>query len=186
MAVLSIHKATALPGSLAAHSIYIIAPPAKPDYVEIYVTDASSVAKRLLNEVDVQGLIDAAVAGMDNLLYAADITARDALVLTANAKVYVADASDDATVESGGATYFYYYDEEEWIKTSEEESLEIEVSWSALSGKPSSTVSDIDDAVSKRHTHANKSQLDKIDQDGDGNLTYDGSLPKTAWASTGW
>ena len=103
----------------------------------------------VIDEDKVQDMIDAAVAGMDNVLYAADIAARDALVLTANAKVYVADASADATVTSGGATYFYYHATTTFIKTSEEESLEIEVTWAALSGKPSSSVADIDDAVSK-------------------------------------
>lgn len=186
MAEISIFKETALPGSLVAHSIYVIAPPSKPDYVEIYVTDASGVTKRLINEDDVQDLIEAAVAGMDNLLYAADITARDALVLTGNAKVYVADATGDPTVELGGATYFYYHADEEFIKTSEEESLEIEVTWAALSGKPSSSVADIDDAVAKKHAHSNLTQLNKIDEDGSGNMTYNGSLPKTGWASTGW
>jgi hypothetical protein len=38
MATYSIYKETALPGTLQPHSIYLIAPAANPDYVEMYVT----------------------------------------------------------------------------------------------------------------------------------------------------
>ena len=64
--------------------------------------------------------------------------------------------------------------------------MDINFSWANLSGKPTSSVADIDDAVSKRHAHANKTQLDKIDQDASGNLTYNGNLPATGWASSNW
>lgn len=185
MAVLSVHKVTALPGSLAANTVYVVAPPSNPNFVEIYVTSTSAEAKRVIDEERVAEMIAAAVAGVENLLYAADITARDALVLTANAKVYVADASADSTVTSGGATYFYNHAEEEFIKTSEEESMDIALNWAALADKPSSSVADIDDAVSKKHAHTNMTQLNKIGESG-GNLTYDGNLPSTGWASTAW
>ena len=51
-------KETSLPVQLQAHSIYYIAPPDKPDYVEIYVTDASGRAKRLFGENDVKTLLN--------------------------------------------------------------------------------------------------------------------------------
>lgn len=183
--VLKIHKQTTMPGTPEAHAIYIIAPPANPDFVEIYVTDSTGAAKRVIDETRVEEMIDAAVAGAENLIYAADIAARDALVLTANAKVYVADASADSTVDSGGATYFYRHATATFIKTSEDESMDVTVAWADITGRPTSAVADIDNAVSLRHSHTNKTHLDKIDESG-GNMTYDGSLPKTGWASTGW
>ncbi len=38
------------------------------------------------------------------------------------------------------------------------------IDWSAITNKPTSSVADIDDAVAKRHTHANKALLDTYDQ----------------------
>ena len=115
-----------------------------------------------------------------------DITARNALNPTANIQVFVIDASDDTTVTSGGATYIYRLSTTSWIKISESESLDLVLSWANLTGKPSSSVTDIDNAVSLRHTHANKSELDKIGEDVNGNLTYNGALPVIEWTSVGW
>lgn len=47
-----------------------------------------------------------------------------------------------------------------------------EIAWAVITGKPKSTVDDIDDAVAKKHAHANSAQLDKVGE-ADGNLTYD-------------
>jgi len=40
----------------------------------------------------------------------------------------------------------------------------IDVTWAALDGKPSSSVADIDDAVTKKHAHSNKTLLDSYTQ----------------------
>jgi len=186
MAILSIHKETALPGTLAAHSIYLIAPPAKPNFIEIYVTDASAVAKRVIDETEVQALIDASISGLSLLTVVADITARDALGLATNGLVLVTDASADVTVAAGAATYIYDQAADTFTKIAEYESLDITLDWGDIQNGPAAAVADIDDAVSKRHAHANKTQLDKIGEDGNGDFTYDGALPKTAWGSTGW
>ncbi|WP_394424748.1 hypothetical protein [Vreelandella stevensii] len=187
MASLSIYRETALPGTLAANSIYFIAPAARPDYVEIYVTgnDASTV-KRVLGEQDVQALIDAAGGSANTLEIVDDIAERDALSPTVNVLVLVLDASADETVTAGAATYAYRAATSTWKKISEAESMDVVLSWANLQDKPTSSVADIDDAVSKRHTHANKTQLDKIDEDANGNLTYGGNLPATGWASSNW
>lgn len=189
MANLKIFRETALPGSLTPSAIYFIAPASDAVLVEIVVTNAAGDATRhVINKADVQGMIDAsmAAAGANNLIIVDDITARDALTPDSNIQVFVVDATGDATVASGGATYLYRFSTTSWIKINEAESMDVVLSWSALSGKPTSSAADIDDAVSKRHTHANKTQLDKIDEDGNGNLTYNGALPVTGWASTGW
>jgi hypothetical protein len=48
----------------------------------------------------------------------------------------------------------------------------IDLVWSAIDGKPSSSVSDIDDAVTKKHSHSNKTELDKV-TDGDHDVRID-------------
>ncbi|WP_301585027.1 hypothetical protein [Halomonas alkaliantarctica] len=190
MASLSIYRETALPGTLAANSIYFVAPAARPDYVEIYVTgnDASTV-KRVIGQQDVEALINASGGGggsANTLEIVDDIAARDALAPTTNVLVLVLDASADETVTAGAATYAYRANTSAWNKISEAESMDVVLSWANLQDKPTSSVVDIDDAVSKRHAHANKTQLDKIDEDANGNMTYGGNLPMTGWASSNW
>lgn len=182
-----IFKETALPGTLQPHSIYLIAPAARPDFVEMYVTGASAATvKRHVNSVDVQNMIDAALSGMGGLSVVDNIAARNALNPTSNVMVLVLDASADPNVTSGSATYVYRLSTTTWIKISESESMDLAITWSSITGRPSSSVADIDNAVSLRHSHANLTQLNKIGEDGNGNMTYDGSLPVTAWNSTGW
>lgn len=53
-----------------------------------------------------------------------------------------------------------------------------EIAWAVITGKPTSTVEDIDDAVAKKHAHANSAQLDKVGE-ADGNLTYDSKTMAT-------
>lgn len=48
----------------------------------------------------------------------------------------------------------------------------IDITWGALEDKPTSIVGDIDDAVTKRHNHTNKAQLDLI-TDGDHDVRLD-------------
>jgi hypothetical protein len=187
MAEYKIWKETALPGTLEAHSIYLIAPAAKPDYVEVYVTGAAgTTVKRVIGQDDVQALIDASISDLGAIEVVADIAARDALSPTANIQVLVLDASADATVASGAATYIYNAGTSAWIKIAEHESMDVALNWSDIVGRPSSTVEEIDDAVTKRHTHANKTELDKVGEDVNGKLTYNGALPVIAWNSTGW
>lgn len=187
MATYQVFKETTLPGTLQANSIYLVAPAAKPDYVEMYVTGSSaSTVKRIINDVDVQDMIDTSVASLTQLEVVANIAARNALAPTRNITVLVLDATGDATVASGAATYVYRLATTSWVKISEAESLDLAITWASITGKPTSAVVDIDDAVTKRHTHANLTQLNKIGEDGNGDLTYNGALPKTAWQSTNW
>ena len=186
MATVQIFRETALPGMLQANSIYFIAPAAKPDYVEVYITGTSAATvKRVIDEDDVNALISTAISGLSSIQVVADITARNAIEPKYNGLyALVLDATGDVTVGSGAASYIY--NASAWIKVHEYESLDLSFTWAALQNKPSSSVADIDDAVAKKHTHANKTQLDKINEDGNGNFTYNDALPKIAWATTGW
>ena len=186
---LKIFRETALPSTLLPYSIYMIAPAARPDYVEIYVTSATGEARRVINKADIDLLIQAAVTNATELLIVADIAARDALTLTATRYVFVKDATADTSVTSGGATYLYdpaAPSGSRWTKISVAESLDVQLTWAAIEGKPTSAPAQIDAAVAAAHTHANQTELDKIGEDANGNMTYAGSLPSTGWNSTGW
>lgn len=187
MAQFKIYRETALPGSLQPYAIYLIAPAAKPDYVEMYVTDASGTAtRRIPTDADIQAMINAAVASANAIQVVADIAARDALAPTGSWQVFVRDATGDPSVSAGGAMYLWDTVNTVWVKTAETESLDLSLDWADLTGKPASTPANIDDAVTKRHTHANKTELDKIGEDGNGDLTYGGQPVATQWNSTGW
>lgn len=185
-----VFRETILPGVLTPYALYVVAPASKPGYLELYGTNSTGTeVRRIIDEARVQQLIDSAlISSMGQFPVFNNITARDAEVFTQNTKVFVIDASDDPTVDSGGATYLWLNSSQEWIKLSEEESLDLEIilNWDDIVGRPSSTPAQIDAAVANSHTHSNKSELDKIGEDSNGNLTYNGELPKIAWASTGW
>lgn len=53
-----------------------------------------------------------------------------------------------------------------------------EIAWAVITGKPNSSVEDIDDAVAKKHEHANAEQLAKVNE-ADGVMTYDGAKMAT-------
>lgn len=180
-------RETGLPGTLQSSAIYIIAPPSKPDYVEIYITNSTgTAAKRVPTDTDIQGMIDSSISGMSGLQVVADIAARNALNPTTNQLVLVLNATGDNTVGSGAATYVYRSATTSWIKISEAESLDAIVNWSNIQGRPTSSASAIDAAVANSHTHANKTQLDKIGENGDGFFTYNGNLPAIAWNNVTW
>lgn len=185
MAVYKVFKETALPGTLAAHAIYLVAPAAHPGFLEIYVTDAAGTAHRRTHKVeDIQAMIDASISGLGATSVVADITARDALTPAEGDQVLVTDASGDATVTSGAATYVY--NGTAWVKISEAESMDITLNWSDIVGKPTSSAAAIDTAVTNSHTHANKTQLDKVGEDGNGDMTYDSQNIRARLETTGW
>jgi len=188
MSLLKIHKTTALPATLEGHAVYLVAPTAKPNYVEMYVTSADgSTARRIINSDDIQAMIDAAVAGVSSgLQIVADIAARNALSATNGQYVLVLDASADPTVSSGAASYVWRAATSQWIKLTEYESLDLELTWANISGKPTSSPAAIDAAVANSHTHANMTQLAKVGEDANGNFTYGGQYPRARLETAGW
>jgi hypothetical protein len=127
---------------------------------------------------NVQAEVDAlkAALGAQVRVYVRDdIDGRDALTgLNAGDRCFVLDATDDTTVASGGAEYLYTDDDPEWIKISEAESMDLVLSWSNISGKPTSTTTAIDSAVTASHSHSNKTVLDKLAEGSNGLPTYAG------------
>ena len=182
-------KETTLPATPVADAVYFI-PNADPALVEIYVTSSAGVPRHVINKAEIQSLITAAIQANNELIIVDTIAARDALTLTVARYVLVKSAIGDPTVTSGAATYLFdpagSTPATKWTKVSEAESLDIQLTWAALIGKPSSTVAQIDAAVAAAHSHANKASIDKIGQDAGGNLTYNGQLPSAGWNTTGW
>ena len=188
MPIVKIHKTTTLPSTLEAHAVYLVAPPAKPNYVEMYVTSADgSAARRIINSDDIQAMIDAAVANVTGgVEIVADIAARNALTPTNGQYVLVLDASADPTVNSGAASYVWRQATSQWIKLTEYESLDMTITWAMIQGKPTSAPSAIDAAVANSHTHDNMTHLSKVGEDGSGDFTYGGQYPRARLETAGW
>lgn len=183
MAQIQFFKVNSLPGTLQPDSFYYVA---NGGYAESYLTDTAGNAKAIGNSAMIETIASALVTSVNNIQIVPDIAARDALTPTTTIFVLVQDASDDPTVTAGAATYIYDTVSDEWIKVAEYESMDITVTWSSISGRPSSAVVDIDDAVSKRHTHSNFTSLNKIGEDGNGFMTYNGNLIPTHWNTNSW
>ena len=188
MADFVILKETAVPSQLTPNSVILVAPPGKPGYMEIYVVDnAGTATRKVMDDTRVQAMIDAAVASAaSGLTVVATIAARNALTPNKAIEVLVTDATGDPSVGSGWARYVWMVSTSTWLKLAEGESQDLILSWAALQNKPTSTVAAIDDAVNKRHSHTNITQLNKITEDGEGKLLYNGARPKQDWSSTGW
>lgn len=184
---LKIYKETALPSDLQSNSIYLVAPSSNGDYLEIYVTgnDAKNV-RRTINKADVETMLHANSGNANELLSVENITERNELSLDKNALVLVKDATADSTVTKGAATYFYDNTKKDWTKVSEFESMDLTLTWDSIEGKPNVSVSDLENAVKNTHSHANKTELNKIGQDSEGNLTYGGAYPRASLETSNW
>lgn len=187
---LKFHKVTTLPGSLEPDSFYYVV---NGNYAESYLTSADGTAKSLgntamitaiANDLIADAIAEAAASPIDIV---ADIAARNVLTAAAtmNRMILVTDASADPTVTSGAALYVWNEGASSITKIAEYENLDVTLTWASIQGRPTSSVSEIDDAVTKRHTHANKASLDKIGEAA-GALTYDGQAVSATWNTTNW
>lgn len=183
MAAVKFYKVTSLPGTPVANAIYFVQ---NGDYAETYVTDSSGVAKGVGNTDMIEEIVTAQLSGFNNIQVVADISARDAMSLSGNALVLVTDATGDWTVASGAAMYFYRQSNDSFTKVTEYESMDVSLTWSAISGKPSSSAANIDAAVSASHTHSNITTLNKWGESG-GLPAYDGAVITSAdWTTNNW
>lgn len=180
---------TALPGTLDADSFYFVANGA---VAESYLTDSAGNAKAVGNTVMINQLITAALAswgggGGSSMPIVADIAARDALfaAATENVMALVVDASADPTVTAGSALYAYDFGTTTVYKVAEYESMDLVIQWSSIQDGPSSSATQIDDAVGKAHAHSNKAVLDKFTESS-GELLYSGEGIATSWATKDW
>lgn len=186
MSTFKIFRETALPGTLQNDSLYVVAPSGTPNYFELYAVNSSGLVRRIPTDADITAKINTALGSATSLKVVADIAARNALAPTANVQVLVKNATADVTVASGAATYVYEFATTTWTKISEAESLDVVLNWSSVVGKPTSSASAIDGAVVNSHTHTNKTQLDQVGQNANGEMTYNGNQVKTEWGSLGW
>lgn len=185
MSSFNVHKVTAVPASFEANDVYFVRSSANSELLEIYVANNTGDAlRRIITTDDVAAQISAAIAATDSTVVVNDISERDALDI--RGEVIVVDATGDSTVGSGGAKYYANTAGDAWVKLSETESMDVVLAWSSITGGPASSPALIDAAVTASHVHPNKTEIDKIGQDSEGNLTYAGELPASGWTAEDW
>lgn len=186
MAQIRFFKVATLPGTLEPDSFYFVE---NGSYSESYLTNSAGVARSIGNSAMINALINEALASLPGtgapILFVADIAARDALEPEGAIFVLVQDASADPTVDAGAALYAWNPATSAWLKVAEYESMDVELNWDAINGRPTSTPAQIDTAVSQAHTHANKSTLDKFSEDG-GLVRFGGQPIPAEWNGAAW
>lgn len=186
MANVLFKKSLSLPTTFTPNTVYLIPSQADPNYLDIYVSNASGTsAKKIVTKDDINNIISQLSSALAFLIVA-DITERNALTLSENKLILVVDASADPTVNTGSALYAWKNDTSEWFKISENESLDVTLDWNSIQGRPTSTPAQIDQAVADSHTHANKAQLDKISEDVNGEFLYNGDYPLARLSASEW
>lgn len=187
---IQMHKVTTLPETLEANSLYFVL---NGTVAEAYITNQAGVAKSIGNTLFTNNLINEALSnwpggGGSSSLEVVDTYADlQALVatLSSNTLILVIDASDDPSVDAGSAMYVYVHATESVIKIAEYESMDVVLQWASIQGGPTSSPAQIDDAVSKAHSHANKGVLDSLSDD-NGKLRYNGEPIPAEWATKDW
>ena len=175
MKTINTRKISVLPVTLEPSTSYLVKDAVDVNLFDHFVSDSTgSSVRHTLNKADVTLMISTALSSLAAAVVVADIAARDALTPTVVTTALVLNATGDSTVTSGAATYVYNPATTTWTKISEAESLDVILQWMNIQGKPTSLVADIDDAVTKRHTHNNLLLLETIALDADTRLTVGG------------
>lgn len=184
MAVLNFYKVTSLPSTLVADSLYFVE---SGGYAESYLTNNAGLPRSIGNTEMINALIAEALGQFEagGVVIVEDIAERDALSPAVNTLVLVIDAAGDPTVGVGAALYAYNVSTQEYIKVAEYESMDVTVQWTSIQGRPTSTPSEIDQAVADSHTHANLATLDKISEES-GIPKWDGGQWPHEWNTASW
>lgn len=167
--ILKVFKVNDLPTDVEANSIYIKKDSNYESFengINICVSDKAGQIHRLMTNSEMHTAVSKiaarVLANKSSISIVESYTDLNSLSPDNGDSAYVKDASSDATVNSGGAYYIYSSASGNWIKTAEAESMDITIRWEDIADKPSSSTTDIDDAVAQRHTHENMAVLNSL------------------------
>lgn len=172
--LITIEKVTALPNTRTPNTIYLVKEPST-NLLTVYVTGLTpDVIARTIDSVDVTSQIDTAVSNLSLVTFAEDVQEMMAMTPASNSLIYVYDASADPNAGAGPSAYVYNFVNETFMLLPKGAGSGGAVNWASIVGRPSSSVGDIDLAVSMRHSHANKPVLDQFSEIS-GEVAYKGS-----------
>ncbi len=140
---------------------------------DVLMGDGSAALDRIL-------LLERGLAANTTTTVVENIAERDLLAgKIPGDKCYVIDATDDPTVDAGGASYIWMPAKgvapSYWRKLGEDESQDFALDWNKINGRPASAPGDIDAAVNLAHEHGNKPLLDALTTDAENRLCLNGA-----------
>lgn len=183
---LSIERVISLPDTLRPSTMYVVQG-MESDRADIYFSNVhGSTSRHILNELDIQFMIEETLNRYSNIQVLPTIADRDLRAPTQFEIAFVLDASQDPMVNVGSALYLYNLPDHNWIKVAEFESMDMTYQWDHIQGRPNATVTQIDDTVSRRHSHNNKALLDKVSETPDNVLLYNGKAVPVAISVAEW
>lgn len=186
---LTFHRFTAVPSTWPANAVCFVR---VNGVAETYVVDGNGNPYPATNTQAIATTVNTLLSDFNLVQVVDNIAARDDYVASASTKnllFLVLDATADNRVSSGAA--FYAYQEAQggnpgvFHFISDFESQNLVLNWTNIQNKPDSTVSQIDDAVGKAHTHTNKAVLDGL-SDSVGQLQYNGTAVGAVFSTTDW
>lgn len=168
---LSFAKVLTLPATPVANCFYMT--PDATSGLRLTVSDAvGRVYRSTMRETTIDSEIVRMVARANELKVVATYTdltnsAFSDSTFNRNQIYYVLDASGDPSVVSGPAMYILDWTTGTVHKIAEGVAENFSPDWTTVLGRPASEIVDIDDAVTKRHSHANLAELNSVTVDGD-------------------
>lgn len=188
MANLDFRAVSVLPPNPEPNTFYFVQ---NGSYAESYLTTANGALRRMGNSRMIEDVVRSELTThyKNNLMFAADITARDSLGVQANGSIMVVvlDASADPQIQEGAALYVYDYQYQEWHLLTQYGTADAAVDWVNIANRPQSSSTAIDSAVERSHVHDNHEILDRLGVNAQGSLTFDGvSAGATEWNNEEW
>ena len=188
MANLDFRAVSVLPPNPEANTFYFVQ---NGSYAESYLTTSNGALRRMGNSRMIEDVVRSELTThyKNNLMFAADITARDSLGVQAEGSIMVVvlDASGDPEIPEGAALYVYDYQYQEWHLLTQYGTADATVDWINIANRPASSRAAIDEAVERAHVHDNHEVLDKLGVSATGTLTYNGVIAgATEWNKEEW
>lgn len=175
-----------LPAFPVANAMYIVKDKTRPNKANVVFTGKTTqdIASLLtfddVNTIVVDKITEALQTNQSVRVFQ---TFNDMMGVTPeiNTFAYVKDNAGGLGDPDGPASYIYEVATDSWTPVSSGSS---EVRWNSIVGRPTATPSQIDQAVSMAHSHANMAVLDKLSSNPEGLLTFNNQPVSTVVLTT--
>lgn len=179
-----ISRVTQLPTPLVKDTVYFIKPTGSDRATIVIVGNSINDVGHLLTHAEMDAAIADAVASLSSVFVVPDIESMSNLTVTSNALAYVNDTSGDPGATGDAGAYVYDVAEDIWLPMPG--TLRKVIEWDSITGRPVSSVEDIDAAVAWRHLHPNEAVLNNLNEV-NGQLVYSGdAVTQVYFDEPGW
>ena len=162
-----------MPEATEPNCIYFINTHDEWHPVSMYVTDKNNRMYTLFDISEMRDEIDRSTYPFSKTEVIPNLNYRETMNWEHSTLVLVQNNTDKPDEEEKGQMlYMFYKPYNTWYPLSK--GPEAETLWESISGRPTSSVADIDDAVAKRHEHTNSEVLKNLEEGAEEQLKYKG------------